>query len=590
MNQNILLSNAIQSYASGQWDESEKLLRQVLDLIPNHPKALYFLGIIALSKGIMEEACHLLYTATLADPHNKDYQYSLAVALQESGKLDEAITRYEKIADMAESQNNLGNIYRMKSDLEKAREAFDNALKINPNMTWAYVNKAILERSEGNSKAALDLLEKALQIEPDFIQALYQLSVENRLNKNFNKSIELIEKAIKLNSSIDFIWVEYGKVLNELKRSDEALNAFEKAIELNRFCTDAYFEKAALLENKNPTLSEQAYRDVLRIDTNNTAAYNNLGSLLYRQNRVMEALEMYRNVFIIKPDDTSAAFNLAIALEDLQNFEEAAGLYFKILGQKQLQQEVHLRLANLLPAWFETQPQMAKTYAAGWLKHFPDNPLAIHTNNALNGMSDSDDMDFAYTQTFYNAFADSYDEKMSLLKCQIPVLIEKEIAGKNFENVLDLGCGTGACGKFLKAKTKHLTGVDASQKMIEKADQRQLYDTLKTQDVLDFLQNTTTQFDLIIAADVFCYINKLNNIFKEAHKSLSHNGQFIFTVEKNEKDNKTRLQSNGRYQHAPKTIIKQLNSAGFKNINVKDVILREENNQPCNGLLFSIRH
>ena len=54
MQQDILLSNAIQCYVSAHFDEAEKLFRQILDLNPTHGQALYFLGIMALSKGIGE--------------------------------------------------------------------------------------------------------------------------------------------------------------------------------------------------------------------------------------------------------------------------------------------------------------------------------------------------------------------------------------------------------------------------------------------------------------------------------------------------------------------------------------------------------
>ena len=588
MQQDILLSNAIQLSASGQFDEAEKMFRQILDLNPVHGQALYFLGIIALSKGVMDEACRLLYNACLSDPKNKDYSYSLAVALQESGKFDEALHRYEEIADMPEAQNNMGNIRRQKGELEKARTAFDKAIEINPKFVWAYVNKALLERQENHQKKAEDLLETALQIEPDFIQGLYQLSVQNRLNKNFNQSLQLIEKALKLNDKVDFIWVEYGKVLTALEQPQKAIEAFEKAIQLNRFCADAYFEKAALLEEKSPDTAEEAYRNVLRIDSNNIAAYNNLGALLYRKNRTVEALEMYRSVFIIKPDDVSAAFNLAVALEDLDNFEEAAGLYFKILGQKQLETEVHLRLANMLPKWHKTDAQKALEYATGWVKNFPDNPLAVHTNDALNGKASSEDIDFAYTQTFYDGFADSYESKMNLLKCQIPNLIADKLKGQSFQNVLDLGCGTGSCGLFLKKQTTRLIGVDISKNMIQKAEEKHIYDALFTNDISDFLQNTKEQFDLIIAADVFCYINNLKDILKEIHNVLNSSGTFIFTIEKSEKD-ETNIQISGRYQHNQKQIETELKSAGFKDINCEEVVLRQENGNDCIGYLFEAK-
>ncbi|MBE6449673.1 MAG: tetratricopeptide repeat protein [Alphaproteobacteria bacterium] len=587
MNQQTLLSSAIQFYATGQINEAEKLFRQILKNEPYLPQANYFLGLIALDKGIYDEACQLFYQATLVAPKNNDYQYSLAVALQECGKTNEAINIYEKLEDMPESLNNLGNIFRAKGDLKSARTYFDKALEKDKNMLWAYLNKALLEREEKNYKKAKELLYQALSINENFIQALYQLSVQNRIENDLTNALDNIEKAIQINQTTDFLWVEYGKVLSKLNRIKEALNAFDNAIQINHFCTDALFEKALLTEETNPDIAEQAYRTIINIDTKNTAVFNNLGALLYKQNRKLEALEMYRNVFLIKPDDTNAAFNLAIALEDNNDYQEAAGLYFKILGQNQLQQQVHIRLANMLPIWFEKDEKTALLYAEGWQKNFPDNPLAVHTLKALKGEKTSSDNDFAYTQTYYNAFAETYDEKMIQLDCQIPKAIQNRLNNEHYETILDLGCGTGACGAFLKDFSSELIGIDASPKMIEIAKNKNCYTKLYTQDILDYLTHTKKTFDLIIAADVFCYIENITPIIDLVHNHLTKTGRFIFTVEKNQNDNQTTLQYNGRYQHGLNIIKNTL--IHFKQIDHNQIVLRQEKKQDCIGYLFDLK-
>ena len=47
----------------------------------------------------------------------------------------------------------------------------------------------------------------------------------------------------------------------------------------------------------------------------------------------------------------------------MNDYEEAAGLYFKILGQKSLSEQIHIRLSNMLPKWFEKDTETAKKYA-----------------------------------------------------------------------------------------------------------------------------------------------------------------------------------------------------------------------------------
>ena len=129
MSMEIVLKEAMRLYSSGNLDESEHLFREILENDPQNGDTLYFLGIIAMTRGIYSEALDFLYKATVLYPDNKDYTYSLAVALQETGHLEEAVRIYEKIPELPESQNNLGNLYRTQGNDEKAEAAFDKALE-----------------------------------------------------------------------------------------------------------------------------------------------------------------------------------------------------------------------------------------------------------------------------------------------------------------------------------------------------------------------------------------------------------------------------------------------------------------------------
>ena len=586
MSQEILILQAIGLYASGNMNEAEKLFRQVVAFEPTSAQALYFLGLIAMAKGIYEEACHLLYQATSLDPKNQDYSYSLAVALQEDGKIDEAIDIYKKLPEMAESWNNLGNIYMSDGNYEKALECFDNSLKINNKMVWSLTNKAILLRLNSNLKSAKEQLRIALQEDENFVPALYQLSICYREEGDFSKALETIQKALCLENVPDFVYVEYGKILKNLKKENEALDAFEKAIEANRFCQDAYFEKAVILSKQNKfNEAENAYRDLLRINPNNESAYNNLGTLLYKLGRVNEALEMYRQVVILNPNDMTGCFNLAVALEDLEEYEEAAGLYFNILSHHKLEDNVHIRLSSVLPKLYEKDKDLALRYSDGWVKNFPQNAFALHTFAALSQNADDKENDLKYARKLYDEFALTYEDKMKELACLIPSKMAELVKENHFKNALDLGCGTGLSGVAFHHLCDKLTGVDLSEKMLDKAKQKQVYDDLILADIDSFLKKENTKFDLIIAADVFCYINDLSEIFKEVYKVLNAGGMFIFTTEKSEKE-PVQITSSGRYQHAISYIEEKLKQAGFNNITLHETPLRKEGFGECEGNIF----
>ncbi|MBO7333007.1 MAG: tetratricopeptide repeat protein, partial [Alphaproteobacteria bacterium] len=97
----------------------------------------------------------------------------------------------------------------------------------------------------------------------------------------------------------------------------------------------------------------------------------------YRQGRTQEALEMYRKVLTVNASHIGACFNLAWILKDLEEYEEATGLFLNVLALDRNLKEPHKQLAEVLKKW--TDKEKAKIYAKGWLKHFPENKEAQKT-------------------------------------------------------------------------------------------------------------------------------------------------------------------------------------------------------------------
>lgn len=587
MSTEIILKEAMRQYGNGDLDESERLFREILENTPQNGDALYFLGVIAMTRGVYAEALDFLYKATVLYPDNKDYTYSLGVALQETGHTEEAIRTYEKIADLPESQNNLGNLYRTLGELEKAETAFDKALQLDPQMTWAMLNKALLKRAQNQTETARFLLEHAVQTNPHFVEGWYQLGVQYRVEKNIEKSLEAFEHALKLNNAYPPLWTSYGMSLYAQGRLKEAVDAYDHAIALDRFAYDAYFNKGLALEHLNRLQeAEEAYRSAVRGDRHFIQAYNNLGSLLYKMGRLNEALETYRQVFLIDPHNPEANFNLAVILEDIEEFEEAAGLYFHVLSMKKYEEAIHLRLAALLPKWSLTEKEKALTYAEGWVKNFHDNPLARHTLNALKGIIDEDAL-FSYTQTYYNAFAESYNEKMKELDCQVPQAIAERLPKQRFNRALDLGCGTGALGPFLSKHSETLIGVDMAQKMAQLAEKKGCYQKIIVSDVLDYLSRNKQPFDLIVAADVLCYMSDLTPLFSAVHQNLTPKGSFIFTVEKSNRKEGFEINPFGRFLHTEAYLRHVLKNAGLDIQTIEEIDLRKEGSGTARGLIVT---
>ena len=192
-----------------------------------------------------------------------------------------------------------------------------------------------------------------------------------------------------------------------------------------------------------------------------------------------------------------------------------------------------------------------------------------------------------YTQALYDAFADTYEEKMHELECAIPTQIKNTLAGQHYKTALDLGCGTGLGGKALRALCDVIDGVDASEKMAKYAKEKKIYRQVYVDDIAHFLAKANTKYDLIVAADVFCYIYQLNGIFEQVFRLLNKGGCFAFTVEA-AKTEAIGIIPQGRYHHPKKYIQDALCATGFNDIQVNAVSLRKEGDGTCAGLLFIV--
>ena len=62
-------------------------------------------------------------------------------------------------------------------------------------------------------------------------------------------------------------------------------------------------------------------------------------------------------------------------------------------------------------------------------------------------------------------------------------------------SIMDLGCGTGLFGIEIRQFCEHLEGVDLSEKMLDKAKEKNIYNNLIKQDILDYLSNEDLNFD-----------------------------------------------------------------------------------------------
>jgi tetratricopeptide (TPR) repeat protein len=85
------------------------------------------------------------------------------------------------------------------------------------------------------------------------------------------------------------------------------------------------------LEATSPAESIAAYQRALELDPASAATCLNLGRLLHEQGDLDAAEQLYRDALRHTGGDVTAAFNLAVVLQDAARWREAAGAYHAVL-------------------------------------------------------------------------------------------------------------------------------------------------------------------------------------------------------------------------------------------------------------------
>ncbi len=133
-------------------------------------------------------------------------------------------------------------------------------------------------------------------------------------------------------------------------------------------------------------------------------------------------------------------------------------------------------------------------------------------------------------------FAADYDKTISgdnWIGPQIIFTLLKEFLQPK-SKILDLGIGTGASSLLFYDEGHLITGVDGSEKMLERCRTKNIANNL----VLHDLEKTPiplkdNAFDAVISNGVFHLIHPILPLFQEVERLLTSDGYFVFTFEKN---------------------------------------------------------
>ena len=177
INIDVMLQEALQYHRAGQLQEAKSIYEKILQSLPDHSDTVLLLSVLSLQEKKNRNVSRPINKTTYAYDHF--YFNRLGVSLQEMGKIEEAISYYQKALriklDFPDAYNNMGVSYEALGKLNIALAYYKTALQIKPNHSTTLTNIASVYHNQGNLNGAILSCKKALEIEPNHRKALYNL-------------------------------------------------------------------------------------------------------------------------------------------------------------------------------------------------------------------------------------------------------------------------------------------------------------------------------------------------------------------------------------------------------------------------------
>jgi Tfp pilus assembly protein PilF len=156
-------------------------LAKATDLDPNNAVIRNLLGLAYREKRMIRPAIEQFEKALTLDPEYVEVHNNLGTALLEEGRVHDSIKEFNLALNNPLyttphfAQYNLGQAYSILKEYGKAKEYYQEAIKLSPGYSLAYHGLGIALKANNQPAEAAEALKKALEHAPTFAQAHYDL-------------------------------------------------------------------------------------------------------------------------------------------------------------------------------------------------------------------------------------------------------------------------------------------------------------------------------------------------------------------------------------------------------------------------------
>src|SRR6478752_7597170 len=178
--------------------EAHEVYRRVLEMAPDHPRALHYAGVLAHQQGRNEEALALIARSVALVPDQADWYSNLGIVFQSEHRLDSAIDSYRRAIAIdpshANAHNNLGVLLRATGQPVEAEAAYRAAIRLKPEHIDAYTNLGILLNALKRTREATECYCKVITLRPKHREARRLLALAHCVLGDIDEAVKIFDE------------------------------------------------------------------------------------------------------------------------------------------------------------------------------------------------------------------------------------------------------------------------------------------------------------------------------------------------------------------------------------------------------------
>lgn len=245
---------------------------------PANPRALTLLGVAYTDRGESAQAFEAFQAAVRANP------------------------------DFHDAHANLGSALIGRGDLTGALEAFTRARALDPKNAEDAYHLGLIYYKLGRLEEAQREYEASLQIDPEDAEAHSNLGAVHQAAGRWEAARAEYEAALQRNPELAAAHYGLGQIYQRLGREREAIHSFQEAIRANATHLDAHLALAGIyLGRDDKATALKWFQAALRLAPDSPQGHFQVARLLDQVGRRSEALAAYRRFLDLATNDQAKA-------------------------------------------------------------------------------------------------------------------------------------------------------------------------------------------------------------------------------------------------------------------------------------------